>query len=694
MIRLLLLFFLLGISSAYAQSKQEIINSLHLELDRTSDLKSRSGIIKGLAKNYNDVNLDSSLIYFKKLERIGLQLNEKQLEIDSYLGLVQVFDDMAKLDSVVHYLSITKELIDPEKDYDNYAAYLIQEGTYFNRISDYENAERVYIDAIKYIEKHENEIDLGICYNNLALLYDSTGRYEEAIEMHTKSAEIAERNQDWLGVAKSYNNIGLVHHSLDNFDMAKKYYERSLETKKKEGDVTGVVASYHNIGNAMRRQGIKLLSMEKLDSAKIFYEEALKLSEEISYEKGVTISYINLALLGTTVENFDDGIRYGKIALEKSKAQGDNNSFMIASVNLADTYGYLKNYPEAEKYFLQGLEMAEKVKEVNIRRRTLYLLSNLHRRKKDYQKAFKYYKAHVALSDSISSVQVKNRVNEIETKYQTEKKEKEILEQRARLIEKDLEVRQKNMLMYGGFGLAIILGLLGFMFYNQQKLKNRQLAKEAELKEALARIETQNKLQEQRLRISRDLHDNIGSQLTFVASSVDNLKFGMGAEDNVTTHKLSSISEFTTQTIYELRDTIWAMNKTEITLEDLQARISNFIEKAGAASEGIDFDFKVSEEITNDQTFTSVQGMNLYRIVQEAVNNALKYAKASRIEVFFGKEQDAHLLRVSDNGEGFDIEQTEKGNGLHNIAKRAKDLGGTVQINTEPSNGTQILIRF
>lgn len=132
-----------------------------------------------------------------------------------------------------------------------------------------------------------------------------------------------------------------------------------------------------------------------------------------------------------------------------------------------------------------------------------------------------------------------------------------------------------------GLGLvAILLSVLGYLLYNQQKLKNRQLQKESELKEALARIETQNKLQDQRLKISRDLHDNIGAQLTFIISSIENLQYGFEIKNEKLTKKLQDISAFTKETIYELRDTIWAMNKSEISLEDLQTRISNFVENA------------------------------------------------------------------------------------------------------------------
>ncbi|TYA76037.1 histidine kinase, partial [Seonamhaeicola marinus] len=154
------------------------------------------------------------------------------------------------------------------------------------------------------------------------------------------------------------------------------------------------------------------------------------------------------------------------------------------------------------------------------------------------------------------------------------KKEKEILAQRAQIAEKELNINRKNMQLLGLGVLAIVLSVFGYLVYKQQKLKNKQLQKENQLKEALSKIETQNKLQDQRLRISRDLHDNIGAQLTFIISSIENLQYGFKISNTNLTNKLTGISSFTKDTINELRDTIWAMNKNEISLTDLQIRIS------------------------------------------------------------------------------------------------------------------------
>ena len=322
------------------------------------------------------------------------------------------------------------------------------------------------------------------------------------------------------------------------------------------------------------------------------------------------------------------------------------------------------------------------------------IYSNYFEAKNDLKSALFYQKRYNAFKDSTLNIETKDRVAELEIKYETEKKENQILQQRAEIAEKNLQVKRRNMIIFGSLGLALILGLLGYLLYNQQKLKNRQLRKEGELKSALARIETQNKLQEQRLRISRDLHDNIGAQLTFIISSIDNVKYGFTDINEKLNNKLAGISLFTSQTIYELRDTIWAMNKESITCDDLQARIANFIENAKNASAQTDFSFNIDSSLDQTHVFSSIQGMNIYRIIQEAVNNALKYSSATKIEVAISRLNETYIFKIADNGKGFDLSSTELGNGLNNMKKRGRDIGGEFSINSTPNKGTVVILEI
>ena len=132
------------------------------------------------------------------------------------------------------------------------------------------------------------------------------------------------------------------------------------------------------------------------------------------------------------------------------------------------------------------------------------------------------------------------------------------------------------------------------------------------------------------------------------------------------------------------------MNKSNIGIEDLQSRISNFIEKAKDSTEQIKFEFSVNISEDKSIVFSSVEGMNIYRIIQEAINNALKYAKPKQIAVSFEEHQDQIDITIVDDGVGFDLADLELGNGINNMSKRAIEINGAFDIQSNENKGTTI----
>ena len=116
------------------------------------------------------------------------------------------------------------------------------------------------------------------------------------------------------------------------------------------------------------------------------------------------------------------------------------------------------------------------------------------------------------------------------------------------------------------------------------------------------------------------------------------------------------------------------------------------IEKADLSLKDINFTFKVDENQFGDIRFTSIQGINIYRIIQEAINNAIKYSKSSNIEVNILNVDDSIQIEIMDNGIGFDKNEIEFGNGLNNIEKRALELNGQLTIDSELDRGTSIKV--
>lgn len=558
-------------------------------------------------------------------------------------------------------------------------------GNYYERKTNYPEALKQYNLALDIIKKINSTKGFAVVLNNIATIHIKKGEYDEALRLMFEALKAEEKLNNQNGVAQAYNNIGIIYYYIQDFDKTTHYLKRALEIQEELGNFDGLINGYNNIG-AIR------IYQEKYQEAIVTYEKALSISIKIDDKMYQAVALSNIAICWTKMKKYIKAEEFFEQSLAIRDEIKDFDGKANSLVNMGELFFKQKKYNKAEKYVNQGLEIAKKHNLKKVKETGFAHLSEIYEAKGNYKKANVYLMEFLAVKDSLLNENNAKIIAEVETKYETEKKEKEILEQQIQLVEKDKQVSQKNYVIFGSLALAFILGLLGYLFYNQQKLKNTQLQKEGELKTALAKIETQNKLQEQRLRISRDLHDNIGAQLTFIISSIDNLKYGFSDIGEKLSTKLTGISFFTTQTIYELRDTIWAMNKTNITFEDLQGRIANFIDNAKKASEKTAFSFKIASGVNQHNTFTSVQGMNIYRIIQEAVNNSLKYSEASKVSVEIKEENSNYRIIINDNGNGFNIDEVKLGNGLNNMKKRAHDLGGEVAFNSKLGEGTTVTL--
>lgn len=508
----------------------------------------------------------------------------------------------------------------------------------------YEESLKNYLEALKIYEATNDLKEQGIVNNNIGMIYSALAMYEKAKTYQNKALSVYKKLNYKKGLSEVYNNIAIALANQDSLQKSLLYFKFSLKIEEELKDKKGIAESINNVGGVYHYLG-------KTDSALYYYKKSAEIERSIQNFSGVASSYNNIA----------------QLMLEEGKP-------LLAKSYIDSSYAYSKKSKVAESLLESIQNYAYYFETIN-----------------DFKNANLYNKKYFTMSDSIMKSSNLKTLHELEVKYQTAKKDTEIAQNRAELAENELKIKQKNTIIFGSLGFAFVLGLLGYLLYNQQKIKNNQLVKESELKEALVKIETQNKLQEQRLQISRDLHDNIGSQLTFIISSIDNLKYFDVAKEKLVS-KFDNISGFTKNTITELRDTIWAMNKNAISVEDLQIRITNFIDNAQLATHGISFDFSIEESVNASHEFSSIEGMNIYRIIQEAVNNAVKYANASQIKILLKQENNKMIFSITDNGIGFSESEIELGNGLNNMKKRALELNADLKIISEKEKGTIILI--
>ena len=631
-------FVLLTISlSAPAQNAQDIIDTLKKDLKTNPDAKKTATIYSDLTWYYSTVSIDSALHYGKKAVVESIKLGDSTL-------IAQVYSDVG-------------------------AAYF--------RKGDYQNSKLNYLNAYK-IRKAKNDFaGMAKVKANLANIYNKEGNKKLALKTYLESIDYFEKIGNFEAASYTKANVGYLFHETRNYPKAMRYLNEAIDYQEKNNLESGLCTSYLTLGNVYLREKDTVNALK-------FYNKCIQFSKKTGNKLSLSSALVNI----------------GGIKSQQSKSK-EANSLLSKSKQIRDSLN-IQNHESALSLFVikekildsrfneakEDLLKLKKLYENNPNEKeglleTYYCLISTYGYLNEPDSVSFYTNKSSNLQVEILETKVIKQTAELETKYQTAKKEK-LLQQ------KEAEAKQKNMMLVGISFLAFFIALIGFLIYRQQKLKTAQQEKEFELKSAISKIENQNKLQEQRLSISRDLHDNIGAQLTFIISSVDNIKYAFEITNEKLDNKLSNISSFARETIVELRDTIWAMNSNEISFEDLEIRINNYIEKAKEAKDQISFSFAIDPVLKN-QKLSSVQGMNVYRTIQEAVNNAIKYANASIISINAKKSNDLTKITIQDNGLGFDQATIQKGNGLQNMQKRIEEIGGKFSI--ESSNeGTKIEI--
>lgn len=557
-------------------------------------------------------------------------------------------------------------------------------GLCYRNLSQYDSAFTAFDKAVTLFRKDNNKIGMGNSRNNIAMTHFYRGEYEKSNTILVEVIHDAEKDNLYPVLSNAYQNLGIMydsqeryHDALKDFVLAEKYHTLAGDERGKSG--------------AAINQAFMYFKLKQFEKALPIYKQQLVVKEKLNDHKGMGIIFNNIAEIYLLKKDFPQALKNINKAIAIKAKLNDRHGLSGSYRVLADIYFEDKKYIEAEKYALMSSDLAREIGAKKELAEALKISSKIQQATKKLEQAYDNLAESVKIKDSLLNKDNFARMAELETKYETARKEQEILAQRAEIAESQLQIDRQKIIIYGVVIGALFTILLGYALYNKQKIKTIKLQKAAELKDALLLIETQNKLQEQRLHISRDLHDNIGSQLTFIISSLDNLKYGYNITDSSLKDRLAGIRFFTKETITELRDTIWAMNKEEITVADLKNRISNFIDTAKAASRGISFNFRIDEAIPDTLSFSSLTGINLYRIIQESVNNALKHANATSIAVSCAKQNDGYNVVIADNGNGFETSAERTGNGLDNIKKRTTEAGGVLEISSSP-NGTTVSI--
>ncbi len=346
----------------------------------------------------------------------------------------------------------------------------------------------------------------------------------------------------------------------------------------------------------------------------------------------------------------------------------------------------LNRIKEAESFLQQGIDLAEKNNLVTFKRTGYELISKFYEATGNHKKALEEYKKYYAANDSLQNADSKKMALDLDKKYETEKKEKQLLLQQT-------AIRKKNTLNYiliGSITSILLISLFASRAYKQKRKLQQQTITELEKEKLLLATQSIVKGQEdERSRLAKDLHDGLGGLLSGVKLQLGAMKGNLILSEEhgrIFNNALGKLDE----SISEMRRVAHNMMPEALMKLGLQQALQDYCDGLSASQS-----FKINGEFYGlEQRMESSVEIVVYRIVQELLNNVVKHSGASIILVQVMKHDQNLTITVEDNGKGFNMEEVllMNGTGLKNIQSRVDYLKGQLDIKSTPGNGTSVHI--
>jgi signal transduction histidine kinase/Tfp pilus assembly protein PilF len=637
--------FILNSAKVFSQNEEKV-DSLNLQFKQANSDTVKIKLLIAAGDMFKNTNPDTALYYYKLALFIADHIKNNMYEIQSYKGVGNVFLNQGANDKAMVYFTKALNI------------------------------------ALELGDKKE----IAGVNNNIGSSYYKQGEYDKATEYYLKSLKLWEELGNKKEMAGLYNNIGMVQTGLGAYDKALEYYSLSLKIAKEINDKKVMILIYNGIGNDYYQKF-------KYDKAIENYLQSLKYSEDLENIKGISRSYMNIGNVyysqGTIATNnvlssdyFNKSMKYYMKSLNMADKLGDNNYTAIVLVNIAMINVDMKNYMQAIEYANKSLNMALETGALETQRLAYGFLSAAFDSLRDYKSAFKYQKLYQQIKDSIFNDESNARIADLQTKYETGKKETEITKLTNEKDLQALKLKQNRILIYSislGAILLIAVILALFNVYKQKQTRRKMFSKIIEIEE------------KERKRFAEDLHDGLGPLLSSVNLYVNELK-----SDRHTRDKKDEFMQYTSELITE------AIKNTKSIANNLMPGVLNDYGLV-TAIETFSSKLKKSGSINisvlsdkQDQRYHPALEITLYRVILEMINNTIKHAHATNIAIDINDNDKILSVKYEDDGDGFDLENTlrdpKKGMGLGNIRNRVKSIGGNCVLESQEGKGMRCLI--
>ena len=553
----------------------------------------------------------------------------------------------------------------------------LQDSADFYKLKDYNKTRLYATQIIEQAELTENNLAKAQAYISIGTAHYYSGNQDSALYFYLKALKIFETNQDKSGIAQVKNELGVLFLKQKKYADAKRMLFESINSQKTDKPLSVVATSYNNLG-------LVYADVQMPDSAEYYFNKALKTYRKLNDKLGISYALDYLSSIYAGRDKWEDAENALKESISLRSQLADKTGTAIAINNLGELYLSKKNYAEALHQFKAASDSAHKINYLDLEAYTYKMQAETYKLMGDYKNSVFYFEKYQSLIEEILNEKRIRQIEELNTQYQTEKKENEIQQQRLKLSKRNVMLSALLLI----FGLSLVSF---YLLYNRYKLKQEARLQEELMHEQQMRTKAVLEAEEnERQRIAKELHDGVGQLLSATKLNL-NAASNTTNESNAAQQKLLNGIELLDESIKEVRNISHNMMPAVLQENGLCTAIEDFIRKINQAES-----LEVTHTIYNLQQdrFDKTAQLTLYRIIQEIFNNIIKHAKAIKVNMECVGHDNEIIVIIEDNGIGFDTLSKKEGIGLKNIRLRVDFLKGNFDIDSANEKGTTSILEI
>jgi two-component system NarL family sensor kinase len=633
-LRILFYPLLIAANTAVAQVNTD---SLRKEAINQTEFESKAPLLAKLCEQFRFTNPDSLKTVATELTQLGLKNKSEKWEITGIFFTATYFNLTGNPDTALLIAEKSIARISNNKEEQSLAAKLYSlAGNSLMRLNRQKDALQMFYNCLQLAET-SNDIESQFkAQNNIGWAYMELEQFEQAITSFRNCLATIHGHDLPDRYGTIYNNLASCYGSIGAYDSVYKYAFTGIRTAEKYNDYSAMANGHSIIGTFQAKQN-------KFEPALASFEKAVAIREKIGDPFFIVSDLAEISELQSKTGNTKEGIFNGKKALDIATKNGIDAKLPMIYTALAHNYEQAGNYPDA----------------------------------------LTTYKKLNALKDSLYKDANPRELAEMQAKYETEKKQRKIDEQQNRIV-------RQNFLFLGLAGLVLFIGLLAHSQYRRYKLKKEgQLQAEIMKQQELATRAVMEAEENERQRIAKDLHDGVGQMMSAAKMNLSAIESELKFEDDDQKRSFEKLIELVDDSCKEVRSVSHLMMPNALLKNNLAAAIEEFTGKLDKKA----LQVHLYTEGLESRLESNIETV-LYRIIQECVNNVIKHAEATTLDISIIRDKDGINATIEDNGKGFDTTDPGKfeGMGLKNIITRVGYLKGSVDFDSAPGRGTVVAL--